>query len=78
MMYEMDLMIIYVFQKESLYHKLKSHQNNYIELSINSTCEDLLAQMPVYYKKREKRMKFALCLQKGIFGYVSPEELIHF
>ena len=50
----------------------------YIELSTNSTCEDLLAPMPVYYEKREKRMKFALCLHKGIFGYVSPEELIHF
>ena len=50
----------------------------YIELSTNESCSDLLPPMPVFYEKRKKRMKFALCLQKGIFGYVTPELLIHF
>ena len=51
---------------------------NYIELSTNKRCTDLLPAMPIYYEKYEKRVKFALCVQKGLFGYVSPEMLIHF
>ena len=51
---------------------------NYIELSTNETCSDLLPRMPVFHEKREKRVKFALCLHKGIFGYVKPDLLIHF
>ena len=51
---------------------------NYIELSTNKSCTDLLPPMPIYYEKYEKRVKFALCLHKGLFGYVSPEMLIHF
>ena len=50
----------------------------YIEISENKMCNTLLPPMPVFHEKREKRVKFALCLQKGIFGYVSPELLVQF
>ena len=50
----------------------------YISLSTSQICKLLLPPMPVYYEKREERVKFAVCLHKGIFGYVSPQLLIQF
>ena len=49
----------------------------YIAMSQNEFCDDLLPPMPVFYDNRKKREKFAVCIQKGIFG-IPAETLISF
>ena len=49
----------------------------YIAMSQNELCDDLLPPMPVFYDNRRKREKFAVCIQKGIYG-VPAETLISF
>ena len=49
----------------------------YIAMSQNEFCDDLLPPMPVFYDNRRKREKFAVCIQKGIFG-IPAETLISF
>ena len=49
----------------------------YIAMSQNDFCDNLLPPMPVFYDNRRKREKFAVCIQKGIFG-IPAETLISF
>ena len=49
----------------------------YVAISRKNTCEDLMPPMPIYYDKRDKIGKFAVCLQKPLFDKIPPETVLH-